>query len=438
MAANLTPKSVREYIGARYVPVFSNPIEWSNTREYEPLTIVTYQGNSYTSMQYVPTGIDIDNTAFWALTGNYNAQIEQYRQEVKAFDDRITQNTQTLQAKKIVCVFGDSWSDPSWQNGSWANFLTPIYEVRNFARSGGGFYINNANEESAHPNNFVSQVRECVSTLSPEEMGRVEFCVLLGGVNDMNENAVDRDAYLSKIYYFVTQYNALMNKNIFMFVSNSSAFAIPYFQKLADQYMNDVPNNVIYVNAANFLAGSDKSYFYSNDNLHPNAGNGRIQLWRRIQNVLFPGTTGMMYSIQSTKNFATANANTATASIFTNVNVSYSKSTVYNDHVNLMIEGGFTLPSDTGIGFYDQIEFDFGNLSQFVMGRGNQSGMITLMKDNTVVLAIKCYLGVINDNGQGGTVTGNQKYKLYYDTLSFKGTAAVGGDYTFIINTDIV
>lgn len=37
------------YIGNRYVPVFANPVEWDNLREYEPLTIVTYQGTSYTS-----------------------------------------------------------------------------------------------------------------------------------------------------------------------------------------------------------------------------------------------------------------------------------------------------------------------------------------------------------------------------------------------------
>lgn len=81
--------SVREYIGARYVPVFAEPTTWDNTRTYEPLTIVLYQGNSYTSKQYVPAGIDIDNSSYWAQTGNYNAQIEAYRAEVQAFDGRI-------------------------------------------------------------------------------------------------------------------------------------------------------------------------------------------------------------------------------------------------------------------------------------------------------------------------------------------------------------
>ena len=65
--------SVREYIGARYVPLFADPIEWDITKSYEPLTIVYNQGNSYTSRQAVPSGIAITNENFWALTGNYNA-----------------------------------------------------------------------------------------------------------------------------------------------------------------------------------------------------------------------------------------------------------------------------------------------------------------------------------------------------------------------------
>lgn len=74
---------VRQYIGARYVPLFADPAEWNNTRAYEPLTIVIHQGNSYTSRQCVPIGIDITNTDYWALTGNYNAQVEAYRQEAQ-------------------------------------------------------------------------------------------------------------------------------------------------------------------------------------------------------------------------------------------------------------------------------------------------------------------------------------------------------------------
>lgn len=90
---------VTQYIGARYVPLFANPIEWDSTRAYEPLTIVLHQGNSYTSRQSVPTGVDISDDAFWAMTGNYNAQIEQYRSEVSAFSNRISQNADAIAAE---------------------------------------------------------------------------------------------------------------------------------------------------------------------------------------------------------------------------------------------------------------------------------------------------------------------------------------------------
>lgn len=77
------------YIGNRYVPIFANPVEWDNLREYEPLTIVTYQGTAYTSRQTVPVGTALSNTQYWVVTGNYNAQVEEYRQEVASLSDDV-------------------------------------------------------------------------------------------------------------------------------------------------------------------------------------------------------------------------------------------------------------------------------------------------------------------------------------------------------------
>lgn len=90
--------SVREYIGARYVPLFADPIDWDNTLEYEPLTVVLDQGASYVSRQWVPAGVDILNTDYWILWADYNAQIAAYRAEVQAYDGRITQNANDIDA----------------------------------------------------------------------------------------------------------------------------------------------------------------------------------------------------------------------------------------------------------------------------------------------------------------------------------------------------
>src|SRR5699024_8095755 len=75
------------YVGHRYVPKVMG--EWEKTETYEGLSIVTNKGTSYTSKKRVPKGIDILNEEYWVVTGNYNAQIEEYRKEVREFNNSI-------------------------------------------------------------------------------------------------------------------------------------------------------------------------------------------------------------------------------------------------------------------------------------------------------------------------------------------------------------
>ena len=93
---NLSGKNV--YVGHRYVPKIFG--EWDNTQVSEPLSIVQYQGNSFTSRQYVPVGVDINNEAFWASTGNYNAQVEQYRQDVVTLGNDVTTLTNDVETNQ--------------------------------------------------------------------------------------------------------------------------------------------------------------------------------------------------------------------------------------------------------------------------------------------------------------------------------------------------
>lgn len=76
------------YKGARYVPKFTDKPDgqWDNTIAYEPLTIVLYQGNSYTSRWFVPVGADINDTTYWLPTGNFNAQLESILQKLSELE----------------------------------------------------------------------------------------------------------------------------------------------------------------------------------------------------------------------------------------------------------------------------------------------------------------------------------------------------------------
>lgn len=112
---------VTQYIGARYVPIFADPAEWNKTRTYEPLTIVLHEGNSYTSKQFVPLGIDIDDARFWAKTGDYNAQVEAYRNDVKRFDGKIEDNKNEIEKLKNSHFY----SFPTTVEMKNANYLKP-------------------------------------------------------------------------------------------------------------------------------------------------------------------------------------------------------------------------------------------------------------------------------------------------------------------------
>lgn len=83
------------YIGARYVPLIMGA--YNATQAYEPLSIVLYEGASYTSKQAVPAGVSPTNDEYWALTGNYNAQVEQYRTEVNEYKQQVTDAVQTVE-----------------------------------------------------------------------------------------------------------------------------------------------------------------------------------------------------------------------------------------------------------------------------------------------------------------------------------------------------
>lgn len=77
---------MKNYTGARYVPKFADN-DWTAGTAYEALTVVRYLNSYYTSKIPVPSSIGnpASNPTYWALTGNYNGQVEGYRKEVEGY-----------------------------------------------------------------------------------------------------------------------------------------------------------------------------------------------------------------------------------------------------------------------------------------------------------------------------------------------------------------
>lgn len=96
--------STNVYIGARYVPIFDG--DWDNTKVYEPLTIVNYNGGSYTSKRAVPANTSPTNTDYWALTGNYNGQIAALQTRMNNAEAAITE----INGRPRYIFIGDSYA----------------------------------------------------------------------------------------------------------------------------------------------------------------------------------------------------------------------------------------------------------------------------------------------------------------------------------------
>lgn len=97
---NLSGKNV--YVGHRYGPVLDDT-GWDNTKEYEPLTIIQHEGDSYVSRTWIPKGIDINNKDYWYSIGVYNAQVASYRKRVDEVEagfntikTNVTENTNEI------------------------------------------------------------------------------------------------------------------------------------------------------------------------------------------------------------------------------------------------------------------------------------------------------------------------------------------------------
>ena len=190
------------YIGSRYVPIFDG--EWSSTKNYEGLTIVTYNGSSYTSKGPVPAGTLPTNNTYWALTGNYNGQISNLQQQIDDIEDITIPAIQTqiddikdttipaiqtqiddinidiATAPKIICI-GDSYLNGD-QVSSWGAHLRDLIgngDDTIIKGYGGSGFIG---QQPSHT--YLIQLQEVVGDLSPSQRTEITDIVVIGGLND--------------------------------------------------------------------------------------------------------------------------------------------------------------------------------------------------------------------------------------------------------------
>lgn len=183
------------YIGSRYVPVFDG--DWDSTKTYESLTIVNYNGGSYTSKRTVPAGTLPTNTSYWVLTGNYNGQIAALQQDIADINSDIDDLDTKIDHvnDEIYIVIGDSWSNFYTGNDRYISVIAK-------AISNGHTYYEDAKGGAGFIGNYggytYSDILSAIdSGLTAAQRSLVTNVVVIGGENDGTPNAVELQTAVS-------------------------------------------------------------------------------------------------------------------------------------------------------------------------------------------------------------------------------------------------
>lgn len=286
--------STRQYVGARYVPKLMG--EWDKKISYENLVIVTYKGNSFTSKQPVPQGIEISDTNYWINTGNYNAQIEEYREELKTtktdidneinvLENNINKLETSLKNKNIVCI-GDSYlaySSQEMETESWGAFLRNYLGKDNKVTLnglGGSGFVGNASK------NFGDLLTEVYNNMTEEERNDITDVIVCGGLNDASaiaDNKTTVDSIISKMReFFTSSSNYFPNANIRVGAIGWMNTGFENRDKYITQFISIVElyrkapfysstGKVSYLNGVEYIMPVAPSNYYKNDLIHPKA-----------------------------------------------------------------------------------------------------------------------------------------------------------------------
>lgn len=333
------------YTGARYVPLFADPAEWSSANAYEPLTIVIHEGNSYTSKTFVPVGVDISNEQYWALTGNYNAQVEAYRQEVRDYVEKIDLNTANIATNKeniqrttnwrnkTVLFIGDSWGTNNY--GVTSCYIEEVSKTL-------GFNLINISQGSTGfttPLAFNTMLNNWV-TSNPELAKTVNYVMFSGGINDYNTPIAQITTAIKKFIdnihsklpdatvYMIPQIGTnTMGDNSFP-DSTENVWKKAYLASL--QVESNYNENTVNINNGLYLMYAAPSTFFNSDKIHPTQiGHNFIAKWLTAK---LAGGIGVTQSYMST-------------AYTTNVST-YSSTTLVETFENVTINGSSYIEND--------------------------------------------------------------------------------------------
>ena len=324
--------ATRQYVGARYVPKFAEPIGWVRENSYEALTIVTYLNNSYTSKKPVPANTDITNEEYWVVTGNYNAQVEQYRQEVVELNEKVVDIETTVDNiyKHNVIYIGDSYAEGYTPDGSvtpWTTYCNSVLgsslgEHYISALGGAGFLGDQYSRTT-----FLALLKNLESTISDKDS--ITDIVVGGCINDLSGSASTIPTYLEAFSTYAKTTYPKAKLWLAPFGRTTKVSDINKLKTFLPYWSASVIYGFNYINRSNLILHFDN--YFSSDGLHPNV-NGQRAIGSYIGTALLGGGISIFSNSVTTFSSDIVTINNDTVEVYFDnevINVLKSNNDVY-------------------------------------------------------------------------------------------------------------
>lgn len=274
--------TVRQYIGARYVPKYADPIDYQINKPYEPLTIVKYNNALYTSKKSVPAGVNPSNGEYWVYSSDFTGEVSYIMEQIgRNFD--LTQNNY-----KNVILIGDSYGTSDGGGTTITNTLPDV--IKSYGEFGNdNFRAAFANGAGFGNGAFYTLFSGVLNGMTDTEKAAVTDVYFIGGWND-EANRVSNAQFLTGVGNCETAINNNLpnaRKHVIV-VSNSSVNSYAnlvttfgWYDGLVTRGWDSEPNIRYTLNNFNY---------YVSDGSHPNQ-NGVNALARYITQFILNGST---------------------------------------------------------------------------------------------------------------------------------------------------
>lgn len=94
---------INEYIGARYVPLIADPVQWEQSKAYEHLMIVTNLNKAYISRYAVPAGTELTDERYWVVFLDNSPVITDIEAKIEAIKSELaTQASDISDIREVI------------------------------------------------------------------------------------------------------------------------------------------------------------------------------------------------------------------------------------------------------------------------------------------------------------------------------------------------